>query len=724
MIVRFLVLALAALLAAGGVVRAESVGSLEARAKSFYDLIEKGEKTRATDLLPALERDLDDAQKRLQDEVDDARSGSTPGDDESDEPSAPAPAASWKDAQVRLLLVQYHLAWVRYQGAQLLDDGDRKRSLLRKSIEDFARFASFDEIPDIAAEAEYGQGLAFLDLGDWAKATEHLQAAAKYAKIAPKAKAALAEVKRRAAGGKPDAVAPEPQKAPEITPESLQTELEGLLPKAAAGDAGAEKRATELARGLAARGGAWPSQIAATVAKTLGDGSAASVRSSYGVYLLAQLALDQNRCGELGALAAASEKPTDGGRARYRPEVLFMDAGCKLNAGKHREAADGFATLLKEFPESSRARESAYYRIRALDSLRGADASATAPYEDALRAYLDRFGKTDAAGEMHFRLGELYRTQTQCAKAAPEFAKVGAGTYAVRAQLGGLECRVAEITAKKDATADERKAVVEALRGFVRATPPRGDDEGHVAEAALLGALVAAKGTTPDHAAVIEFTDGFEGKFPSAKTYFAQALELRLKARVALGQTAEVARDLDAFVKAGALDGERRKLLAQVARDLASQAERSGTGTASAAAGVARTAYGALVASGGTDSERIQLADLTERTGDAAGARQLYDAVLTAKPDSAEALRGAARAAATLGDRAGALAYWKRVVDGTTAGGTAWYEARVAQVQLLAEMGEKSQACELARGSRGRATTTGGDTLATKLRQVETELCK
>ena len=60
----------------------------------------------------------------------------------------------------------------------------------------------------------------------------------------------------------------------------------------------------------------------------------------------------------------------------------------------------------------------------------------------------------------------------------------------------------------------------------------------------------------------------------------------------------------------------------------------------------------------------------------------------------------------------------------SAAGGTAWYEARLAQVELLAEDGRASQACELLRGARGRATTPGGDELEARLREMEPKLCR
>jgi tetratricopeptide (TPR) repeat protein len=118
------------------------------------------------------------------------------------------------------------------------------------------------------------------------------------------------------------------------------------------------------------------------------------------------------------------------------------------------------------------------------------------------------------------------------------------------------------------------------------------------------------------------------------------------------------------------------------------------------------------------------LADLELRAGDAAAAKRLYEEALARDAGSAEALRGAARASAALGDREHALAYWRTVLDASPPGGTAWYEARLAQVTLLAEDGRRAQACELLHAARGRATSAGGDQMEARLRQMEPEVCR
>ena len=115
----------------------------------------------------------------------------------------------------------------------------------------------------------------------------------------------------------------------------------------------------------------------------------------------------------------------------------------RLNAGQAREAAERFAVLLREFPDSARTREARYYRFRALDSARASDASLTPAYEQALDAYLAAHPKADGAAEARYLLAELHRARGECKRAQAEYAQVGSGPFAARAHLGDLECRVA-----------------------------------------------------------------------------------------------------------------------------------------------------------------------------------------------------------------------------------------------------------------------------------------
>ena len=677
---------------------------LEARAKAFYEQIERGERERAADAFPGLAADLANFHANIRARLDQMRDDVMEREGDLEELYK---SPRWREPEIQSLVATYHLAWVRYQGAQLTRDAAKKKQLLQQAAEGFSQFLLVNEVPEIFAESLYGRGLAFLDMGDYAKAIEDLTAAADEPRVASKAKAALAEARRRAAGGKA-------QTPSDNDPEALIGRLAELLPRAAGGDAAAEKDATTLARGLAARGGTWPTRVSSLVTDKLGG---TNTRSSYGLLLLAQLAVDRQRCAEVAPLAEASAGVRDVGRARYRPELLFLDAGCRLNTGQARDAAERFGALLEEFPKSPRAREAAYFRFRALDVARAADPSLTEPYEQALSSYVATYPQADGVAEARFLLAELHRAAGDCLKASQEYGTVAAGPFAERAHMGGLQCRVAGLS--QDSPPAERTQVLDAIRAFVRDTK----DKSLAARAALLGGAVAASGRTPDHAAVVELLDGFETRYPEARDLHSGALELRLGARVGSGLIEGADKDLDAFL-ALPPDGDRRRTLARVARDLATRAERASPAESGPTLALARKAYAALVERDGTASDRITLADLQLRAGDPAGARHLFEEVLRTDPASAEALRGAARASAAAGDREQALAYWRTVLDASPTGGTAWYEARVAQVTLLAEDGRRAQACELLRASRGRATSAGGDTLEARLRDLEPTVCR
>ena len=704
------VVALAAALAAAAPARAQEGGEratlaqLEQRSRAFYALLEHGERERAAATWPGLEADLARFRDGLQGRLDRMRDEVIERDGDLEELFR---SPRFREPEVMSLVAAYHLAWVRYHGALLTGDAAKKKALLQKAVEGFSQFLLVNEVPEIYADSLYGRGLAFLELGDTAKAIEDLSAAADTPQVGAKARAALEEARRRASGRKGSA---------EEDPEALLARLGDLLPRTTAGDAAVEKDTTALARGLAARGGPWPARVSSLVAEKLGGGAPAGVHSTYGLFLLAQLAVDRGRCGDVPPLADASEGVHDGARARLRPEILYLDAGCRLNTGQAREAAERFATLLREFPVSGHARDAAYYRFRALDVARASDASLTPAYEQALDAYLSAYPRAEGAAEARYLLAELHRARGDCQRAGAEYGQVGAGPFAARARLGDLECRVLTLGKGNEG----RKEVLSALRTFVHDA----SDKGLGARAALLGAAVAAGATPPDQGAVVELLDGFEQRYPDAKDLHPRALELRLAARVATGRLEEASRDLDAFLALRAGAAERRGTLARVGRELATRAERAAPEEQAPALALARKVYTVLARESGDAGSRIVLADLDLRAGDAAAARALYEEVLKTDGASAEALRGAARAAAAQGDRAHALAYWRSVLDASPPGGTAWYEARVAQVTLLAEDGQKAEACELLRAARGRATSAGGDQLEARLREMEPRVCR
>jgi tetratricopeptide (TPR) repeat protein len=377
--------------------------------------------------------------------------------------------------------------------------------------------------------------------------------------------------------------------------------------------------------------------------------------------------------------------------------------------------------LVREFPDAPRAPEAAYLRFRALDVARGQDPTRGAAFEEALTTYIERYPKADNVAEARWLLGDLHRSRGDCAKAAAELGKLTTGPYAGRARFAVLECRATTLGPKT--TPEERAALVRDLQAFVESTPTKGEDGARAARAALMGALAAVGATPPDHATIVALLAGFEQKYPGSKDLFPNVLETRLASRVALGQLADADKDLDVYL-AGKPSGDRTKLLSKLGREMTKRAARADDPEHERARAMARKIYAVLIREGGDDRDRVQLADLELAAGDTAAARKIYDEVLAKDSTLAEALRGAARAAASGGDTNGALGYWRQVIESSEPGGTAWYEARIAQVTLLSGDGRRDDACNLLRSSRGRSTTAGGDTLAKRLASMETDVCK
>src|SRR5262249_5694386 len=103
----------------------------------------------------------------------------------------------WRDPEIASLVITYHLAWVRYQEAQLTTDAKKKSALLDQAVEGFSQFLVVREVAEVYAASQYGRGLGLLDLGNFPQPREHLEAAARDAGKPARARAAPAELERR-----------------------------------------------------------------------------------------------------------------------------------------------------------------------------------------------------------------------------------------------------------------------------------------------------------------------------------------------------------------------------------------------------------------------------------------------------------------------------------------------------------------------------------------------
>jgi len=166
-----------------------TLAQLEQRSKAFYELLERGERERAAATWPSLEADLARFHTTLEERLGRMRDEVIEHDGDLDELYR---SPRWRDPEVMSLVAAYHLAWIRYQAAQLTGDAAKKKALLQKAVEGFSQFLLVNDVPEIYGDSLLGRGLAFLDLGDTAKAIEDLSAAAEEPRVAGKARPALA----------------------------------------------------------------------------------------------------------------------------------------------------------------------------------------------------------------------------------------------------------------------------------------------------------------------------------------------------------------------------------------------------------------------------------------------------------------------------------------------------------------------------------------------------
>ena len=490
-----------------------------------------------------------------------------------------------------------------------------------------------NEVPEIYAESLYGRGLAFLDLGEYPKAIEDLTAAAERAALG-------GEGARRARGGAPARGGGKREPGGRTTPRRCSRRLGELLPRGAGGDAAAEKDATTLARGLAARGGA-----VAGARQSVGRREARRRRRAASLELRP---LPPRRSSPSTADAAPTSRRSSRASAevtRRRARALAARAPLPRRRLPAERAASRatrptrFAALLREFPDAPRAREAAYYRFRALDVGARRRPVADAGVRGGARPPTStRFGKSRGGGR-----GTL-PARASCTASRGDCAHgAGASTAqvtgrAVRDARPPRRARVPRRRPRRRRPATRRRACrATPSRAFVQDTPPQGRDQALVARAALLGRAgrrgrdaARPRGASLD--AARRLRDALSRR---ARRSIRARSSCRLGARVARGDLDGAgARPRRLLARQGDGRSPDATLLARLGRDLATQAERAAPDrSATRALALARRVYGALVAAERRPA-RPRSRSPTSSCAPATPPRRarLYEAVLAARP--------------------------------------------------------------------------------------------
>jgi tetratricopeptide (TPR) repeat protein len=670
--------------------------------------------------------------------------------DEDIEPLLASPA--YKEREILALTALYHLSWARYRTAQLLPvAAPERRTLLGEVVRGFSEFVYVNEIPALYGDCLYGRGLAFHALGETAKAREDLEAVVELGRRNPayeRARVALEAIRR----GKPIDRA----KLVERTPDEIER-LRDLLarhgavtPRSVAGTERweAQAQALALARGLAVRGQASVEGVDAALTAI-----PASERGAFVALLRGELASDRDQHAAAAAAYAAAVTAQDLDAEHYRSRARFGLAAACYRAGEYAKAAEAFDAFLQADPDPERLEEALYFRFKALEAIHAA-AGGTAPtgnddaYRAALAAYLDRFPNGRYAPEMRYRVVAVRRGGGDCDGALAALgAPQGGAIWDVRARFIILQCqaeatRAAWRTGAADAGARYRSALETAralatgdASGAPSATAAEhAEREQTAAESCLVAALLAATAPEPRPADVFELVSGFEKRFPGVHRLAPDAIGLRIAAAARLGRIEDARAGIDGFPKLKVDRPAWRAALRRAAAELVGEARHQADARARRELlALGQHAYATLVqpqpADGGTGedpaataADLAALGEIALELGDAETAAGAYARMIERDPESLEALRGAAIAAAGRGRMVEARDHWQAFFARTKPGETLWYEGALRVAELDSRLGRREQACETLASTATTTPRPSGD-LAASLAELRRRIC-
>ena len=541
-------------------------------------------------------------------------------------------------------------------------------------------------------------------------------------RTAAKAKAALAELERSESG--------KPEPPPQDTDADAARQARRRAAEGRGGIRRPRRTSPTLARGLAARGGDWPAKVQGVVTQKLGDGTPAGVRSSYGLFLLGQLAIDRNRCADVA-------RARDRGRRREgrRPRALAPRAALPRRRlpAERQQAGRGGARLRGAGARVPRraaragsgvptASAPSTWRARRTD--RGA---AGAAFEEALTTYLDALsqGGRRRRGALDARATST-AAEGDCAKAAAELGKVPAGAVRRHARASARS----SAARARSPTRPPPKSACSAGEGPARLRR-RHAGQGRRRAAGGPGGAHGRPRRGEHHAAGPRDHRGAARRASSRSTRGAQDLfprvvELGSTARVALGAARRRASATSTPTSPRRPTGSREDAREPRPRDSPiARAQGDPERDRAQAVALAQKVYAVLVARG---RRRPRPHPARRPRAGRGRRRRAPQAVRRGAGKDTTLRRGAARRRAGRRRRGrhgtARSATGGSVVESSAPGGTAWYEARIEQVTLLAGDGRRDDACNLLRSSRGRSTTAGGDALAARLRAMEPEVCR
>lgn len=652
----------------------------------------------------------------------------------------------YRQRQVLGAQALYYLNWVRFYGARLFPEPQRK-ALLEKAASGFFSFLGGDKASDLQRESLLGRGLCALELGEFDAAIEDLQAVAddpqNPGERRNKARLALLDGLVRH-GRYAEAVRVSAAMTDSSDPRALFLRARALLELSKKSPPSEAERQRKEALALLDRvrraGGVWDDRAQQLLLAVADDAAkyAQDTTSPRARLELVKVMLQKKQFAEAVRVLqemASSEKSLSADLAAERHYLLGL---ALFQQGAWEQAANEFDRALAggRLPDAA---EAAYLRFKARETLavEKPELADSAEYERAVREYAEGYPQHRLVYEAYFRLGELSQRKQRCAEALEYFGKVtGDADFRLRARFAALQCRVSLLgtsTTPNESTLQEVGSELRTLASeLADAEAKRAVDRS--AAASMRAKLVVLQAAweswqpNPNWTAIATALARFEERYPEQTDLFPGAARLRLVALAETGRFAEaeseaaanVARLLAAYGRE-----EVEKLAVKFIRAGTARRNAGDVDADTAAQRVALRLYRGLADAGQlSEAGEHALARLYENTGDQERAEELYRAALERKPNSLPLLRSLARLVEARGRVEEAAAWWKRYGELARPGDAPWYEGQYQLARLEKVLHSPSAACKRLRDLKPAMPGLSDQELRGRLDRLYAEVCR
>lgn len=424
----------------------------------------------------------------------------------------------------------------------------------------------------------------------------------------------------------------------------------------------------------------------------------------------------------------------------FRTAYIYAKKSCWSDAIRFLE------DFPERFPKSPLVKQAAslYYSAATSNYRKSATQASYTKLIDAVQGYLQHCrGTCPERSEAHFQLGKYYQTAGNNVQAVNEFQQVGqdspnhgwAKYYILQDQVDKLEAL--EKTEQRRPEFAE-KTFRDAVSVF--AAYHRGDKTGYQREIEpqmiILEARLYLLGPDEGCKNSLRELEGFEARFPHAKTLFAKAAGLRIQCYSKLRMSREAGRDIEKLMQASPMDSERYTVLHDLANHFYSEVKRGqspGAGDAfgpyAATALLIYTKLNALSEKNASYKHyctpiKLRMAELYMAIGKPEDAIAAYRDILEKDSSSADAVYNLGLLYEERGEWREALETWRRFSDGVREGTPHWFESRYGTAYAFNKLGEKEKACQVLTMTLVLHPDLGSDALRARYLALKSETCE